>query len=97
MDRQPAVWMTREDERILECLASDAIATPHLISCEVFKKVSEGHVRERLQMLQYAGLVACDCMDPWELTRRGERYLAGELNATHQPRPTVERVLRGRS
>ena len=89
--------MTREDERILEFLELDDMATPHLIASQTFKKVSEGHVRERLQMLQYAGLVVCDCMDLWEVTCRGERYLAGKLDATHQPRPTVDRVLRGRS
>jgi len=31
----------------------------------------------------------------YELTGAGERYLTGDLDAAHQPTPTVGRVLRG--
>ena len=86
--------MKREDERILEFLDAFGLASPSLISTEVFEKVSASHVKERLRMLRYAGLVVCSGWSSWELTTKGERYLAGELDMTHQPTPTVDRVLR---
>lgn len=95
MDRHNAHWMKREDERILEFLEAYGLASPSLISDEAFRKVSAGHVRERLKFLHYAGLVALTGYDSYELTDAGERYLRGELNAAHQPTPTVDRVLKG--
>jgi Mn-dependent DtxR family transcriptional regulator len=95
MNRQNAHWMKREDERILEFLDAYGLASPSLIADEVFKKVSAGHVRERLELLRYAGLVALSGYNSYELTKDGKRYLRGELNANHQPTPTVEKVLKG--
>jgi predicted transcriptional regulator len=88
-DRASAGWMKREDERILEFLDEEGLSSARLISNEVFEKVSAGHVSERLGMLQYAGLVACTGLTSYEVTEEGERYLAGDLDAAHQPRPTV--------
>jgi hypothetical protein len=85
MNRKNAHWMKREDERILEFLNVYGLASPDLISSEVFRKVSSGHVRERLELLQYAGLVALTGCESYELTLAGKRYLRGELNASHQP------------
>jgi len=87
--------MKREDERILEFLDVYGLASPSLISDEVFKKVSAGHVRERLGFLRYAGLVTLTGYNSYELTGAGEQYLCGELNAAHQPTPTIDRVSRG--
>lgn len=86
--------MTREDERILEFLDSEGMACPDLISKEAFTKVSAGHAEERLKMLQYAGLVFRVGLVSFELTWAGQQYLAGELDASHLPTPTVDRVLR---
>jgi len=94
-ERQTAYWMRREDDRILEFLDEEGMASPTLISREVFKSVSPGHVRERLEMLQYAGFVFCVGVESRELTTAGQRYLDGDLDARHQPTPTVDRVLRG--
>jgi len=86
--------MKREDERILEFLDEEGLAGPSLIANEVFRKVCSGHVRERLYMLQYAGLVAETGYKSYELTEEGERYLEGNLNANHQPRPTMARFVK---
>lgn len=94
-DRQSAYWMQREDDRILEFLDSEGMASPDLVAREVFKSISPGHVEERLKMLQYAGLVFCVGLESYELTYAGQQYLRGNLDATHQPTPTVDRVLRG--
>jgi hypothetical protein len=61
----------------------------------MFSKVSPGYVGERLRMLQHAGLVFCAGLESYELTTQGTLYLRGELDARHQPEPSVERVLRG--
>lgn len=95
MERKTALWMKREDDRILEFLEAYGLASPDLIADEAFKKVSAGHVRERLEFLRYAGLVDLTGLESYELTEAGKRYLDGELNADHQPKPTVDRVLRG--
>ena len=94
-DRGTAEWMKREDERILEFLDENGLSSARLISNEVFEKVSAGHVSERLGMLQYAGLVTRTGLSSYELTEAGERYLAGDLDAAHQPTPNVDRALRG--
>lgn len=92
MERQNAHWMKREDERILEFLEAYGLASPDLISREVFKQVSAGHVEERLKYLHYARLVTLSGYRSYELTSEGQRYLHGELNASHQPTPSVEIV-----
>ncbi|MCL9812574.1 hypothetical protein [Natranaeroarchaeum aerophilus] len=85
--RHNAAWMKREDERILEYLGSEDMASARLISREAFRQVSAGHVAERLAKLEYAGLVHRVGTTSFELTCEGERYLAGDLDAKHQPRP----------
>jgi repressor of nif and glnA expression len=92
-DRDSAQWMKREDERILEYLDESGLCSARLISNEVFEMVSAGHVSERLGMLKYAGLVDRTGLMSYELTEAGQRYLSGDLDAAHQPTPTVERVL----
>jgi len=93
MERESAWWMKREDERILEFLDKEGLAGPDLVATEIFRKVSPGHVRERLYMLQYAGLVAKTGYKSYELTKDGERYLVGDLDATFQPTPKPKQVL----
>ena len=94
-DRQCAEWMKREDERILEYLDENGLCSARLISNEVFEKVSAGQVSERLGMLEYSGLVSKTGLTSYELTQAGQRYLAGDLDAAHQPTPSIEQVLRG--
>jgi len=95
MERRNAGWMKREDERILECFDEHGLVSARFVAREMFEKVSAGHVSERLEMLKYAGLVARTGLDSYELTQAGRRYLDGDLDASHQPTPTVDRVLRG--
>lgn len=91
-DRQSAYWMKREDDRILEFLNEEGMASPELTAREVFNSVTPGHVEERLTMLQYAGLVFCVGIKSYELTGAGRRYLSGELDAGHQPTPTIDKL-----
>ncbi len=86
--------MKREDDRILEFLQDEGMASPGLIASEAFHSVSSGHVEERLAMLQYAGFVFCVGVESYELADAGQRYLRGDLDARHQPTPTVDSVLR---
>jgi hypothetical protein len=77
------------DERIIEYVAESILASPSLIASEIRLIASEERVRERCEMLADAGFVAPvhqgdDC---YVITQSGQRYLAGELDAEHQPRP----------
>lgn len=87
--------MTQQDDRILEFLAAEGWATPRLVAREASIHVSAGVVEERLHFLGYAGFVDRIHGDTYEITRWGHRYLDGDIDAAHQPRPTVDRVLRG--
>ena len=78
----------------MEFLEEKGLATPRLIAREVFESVSAAHVAERLAMLQYAGLIDCTGIDSFELTQEGMWYLLGDLDARHQPIPSVDKVLR---
>jgi hypothetical protein len=86
--------MKREDDRILEFLESEGMATAKLVTREVFQSISVGHVRERLSYLEYAGLVFRVGIESYELTGAGQKYLCGEIDADHLPRPTCTSVMR---
>jgi hypothetical protein len=62
------------------------MAAAELTSREVFRKISPGHVAERLAKLEYAGLAYRAGTDSFDLTAEGERYLAGDLDAEYQLR-----------
>jgi len=85
--------MTPLDERALELLAAEEWATPRCIARRVSLQASAGRVRERCAMLTAAGLVApvSKQLLHYELTSAGRRYLAGELDVSAQPRPSVRR------
>lgn len=85
--------MKREDERILEYLDEEHWSTPKLIATEAFEMISAEHVEERLLFLGYAGLVDRLHSNSYEITPLGQRYLEGELDVSHLPRPTPSRVL----
>lgn len=86
--------MKREDERILEYLEENGLASPTLISREVFESVSSGHVNERLAVMRDAQMVDCSGLNSFELCEAGQRYLDGDLDAEHLPTPSVDRVLK---
>jgi hypothetical protein len=85
--------MKQQDDRILEYLGREGWATPSHIAEEASIDISEGHVEERLKMLYYAVLVVPIYNDMYEITTEGRLYLNGKLDASHQPTPTVDRVL----
>lgn len=93
--RRNAYWMKQADDRILEELKENGWADPEMIARKDSIDISEGHIRERMLFLWYAGLVAPVWDDMYEISSEGRRYLEGKLDVRHQPVPTVDRVLRG--
>ena len=92
--RKSAFWMKQLDERILEHLGREGWATPSIMANTKGFTASEGHIRERCLMLQYAEFIAPITNDMYELTSDGIQYLHGEIDARHRPKPTVDNVLR---
>jgi len=92
--RRNAAWMKQQDDRILEYLQREGWATPSHVAEQASIDISEGHIRERLMMLYYAVLAVPIYEDMYEITTEGRLYLNGKLDASHQPTPTVDRVLR---
>ncbi|WP_199710169.1 winged helix-turn-helix domain-containing protein [Halosegnis longus] len=88
-DRTPAEWMCTLDERIIEYVAEDSLASPRLMASAMQFNATRRRIRERCQMLTDAGLIApiSDDAQMYEVTREGQRYLEGDLDAEHQPRP----------
>jgi len=86
--RRTATWMQQVDDRILEYVDEEDWATPALLADEPeFRHASERRLRERMEWLVYAGLLAPIAGEVVEITGAGQRYLAGDLAARHQPRP----------
>ena len=94
IERQSAYWMMQVDERILEYLQREGWGTPSIIARSRGFRVSEGHIRDRCQMLRYVGFVDTLANNMYELTTDGVLYLHGQIDARHRPEPTVDRVLR---
>ncbi|MDG5778942.1 hypothetical protein VB773_01385 [Haloarculaceae archaeon H-GB2-1] len=86
--------MKQLDERILEHLYSEGWASPSIMAKTTEFTASEGHIRERCQMLRYVEFVDTITSDMYELTTDGVLYLHGKVDARHRPKPTVDRVLR---
>jgi predicted transcriptional regulator len=93
-DRQPANWMCNLDERILEHLDRERWATPRHIERTFSMNASKGRASERLRMLSEAGLVGAmfEGSRMYELTREGQRYLDGDLDAEHVEQPNPHAV-----
>lgn len=93
--RKTATWMRQLDERILEHLDESGWSTPSMMAQHPrFEDLlaSRGHIRERCQMLADAGLVGKEHQDIYEITRWGQLYLEGEVDAQNQPTPRPGRV-----
>ena len=87
-------WVEQVDERILEYLDDEGWATPSIMAAERGFSASEGRIADRCEMLVYAGFAAPMHAETYEITQWGLLYLNGEVDARHQPTPTVDRVLR---
>ena len=92
--RQSAFWMKQLDERILEYLDEEGWATPSIMARSPAFSASEGHIRERCQMLRYIGFIDVIHGRMYELDTDGQLYLKGKIDARCRPEPTVDRVLR---
>lgn len=91
--RKSDYWIEQIDERILEYLDEEGLATPKVIKYERGISASTGRIRERCKRLVYAGFVAPLHGDMYEITTWGQLYLCGEVDAEHQPTPTADRAL----
>jgi len=85
--------MKQLDERILEHLQREGWTSPSILTRTQGFTASEGHIKERCQMLRYVGFVDTIASDMYELTTDGVLYLHGQIDARHRPVPTVDRVL----
>ena len=79
------------DERVIEFVNESMLASPSLIASEIRFDASEQRIRERCKVLAEAGLIAPihEGEDYYVITRSGQRYLEGELDVKHQPRPRL--------
>ncbi len=80
------------DDRILEHLNENSWSSPGVIASKPDFRVSESRIKERCEMLVWSGLVAPIHQDIYEITIWGMRYLEGEIDAAHQPRPSPQVV-----
>ncbi|ACV47817.1 MULTISPECIES: hypothetical protein [Halomicrobium] len=94
-ERKSAHWMKQLDERILEYIDRDGMATPRMMARDRAFTASPSHIWERCQMLYYIRFVEPIYSDMYDLTTDGMLYLQGKIDADHRPKPTVERVLGG--
>lgn len=94
MARKSARWMCTLDDRILEYVEKSILATPSQMENTIRFNASERRIRERCDMLQQAGLIApiTEGGDLYVVTIEGRQYLEGDLDAQHQPRPSVQRA-----
>ena len=92
--RKSAYWMEQIDERILEHLSENGWSKPRIMARERGFESSRGRIRERCKRLQYVAFVAPMHGEMYEITTWGLLYLDGEIDARHQPTPTVDRVLK---
>jgi hypothetical protein len=87
--------MQQLDDRILEHLDEEGWLSPRvMVSQSEIDEASKSRIHERCEFLVYAGFAAPLTDTMYEITRWGQLYLEGEVDAEHCPRPTVERALR---
>ena len=85
--------MVQLDDRILERLDEDGWSSPSVLAADSEFDASEDRIRERCLCLADAELIAPIARRMYDITQWGQLYLEGELDAEHQPTPTVHRVL----
>lgn len=81
--------MSQLDERILESLHEEGMATPSMLAREFRFTASEDRIRSRCWVLVERELVEPEHLDMMEITRWGVAYLEGRLDADHLPRYRV--------
>lgn len=79
MTEDSAEWMDPADDEILELLRDEETFMPNQIAEQVAYRAP--HVAYRCRELADHGLVTKHAMGMYDISERGERYLAGELDA----------------
>jgi len=80
MRRQRADWMNPVDDEIMEILDDTGAATPQLLADNTGK--NNNYLGVRCRELEKYGLVMRPSRGVYTLTDLGERYLAGDLDAS---------------
>lgn len=80
--RFDADWMSRADDRILEHLSEVGPDTPMEMAESGRVRFSRQHVNQRCKKLVRYGLLVHLGNGVYDVTREGERYLAGDLDAS---------------
>lgn len=80
--RYSAAWMTLADERILERLSEVETDTPKGMAESGVVRFSRQYIGQRCRKLTEYGLTQHLGNGVYRITEDGERYLAGELDAT---------------
>jgi len=89
-------WMVLADDRILEYIRENGSGRPKAMVDSGYVRYTRSYASQRCKKLVKHGLLNDLGNGVYTITERGERYLDGEIDAEHRPRPTVDRVLRGR-
>ncbi|WP_306059172.1 hypothetical protein [Natronococcus wangiae] len=79
MTDNSAEWMEPLDDEILELLQDEDVFMPDQIADEVEPRAP--HVAYRCRELADHGLVTKHAPGMYDITERGERYLAGDLES----------------
>lgn len=79
--RFDADWMSRADDRILEHLSEEGPDTPKEMADSGRVRFSRQHINQRCKTLVSYGLLVHFGNGVYEITRQGEQYLAGEIDA----------------
>jgi len=89
--RRSATWMEQIDDRILEHMDDEPWSSPSVMASLTEFSASRARLAERCRLLADAGLIAPVTSETYEITTWGMRYLDGEIDAQHQPRPSLSR------
>jgi len=83
--RAPGKWMMQIDERILEYLDEEGWGTPATMQDEFTSTISRQRLRSRCNHLAERELIVPVHGDMYEISRWGQAYLRGDLDAHHLP------------
>ena len=79
--RFDADWMSRADDRILEHLSEAAPDTPKEMADSDRVRFSRQHINARCKTLVEYGLLVHLGNGVYDITRTGEQYLSGDVDA----------------
>lgn len=74
-------WMSRADDRIIEHLAERGPDTPKEMADSGRVRFSRQHINQRCKKLVSSGLLVHLGNGVYDITKQGEQYLNGQLDA----------------